>query len=354
MQRLAKIRSGHSASGPGVAAGAREEQKGTPPDTEDATSAEKPRFVTAPNQSAFSQSSPLAGSGALPEGAFSDPVSGDSGKDPLASPAFSVNRRSPVVVRRDSDLRGQARPSQFSLHPQLQMLRPLQDASVSPAGGGRGAVPRPSAPERGLGWLELRQQAEAPLQRGSLKHPRSGESPTGSSAGEYQRFKQLQRAAQEQLQAELLQRFKRDTAIEWRLEEEESHFAEVSSQLKLGFKVGEGGFAAVHEGFDKVLQRPVCAKLFDKRRLLRSEQRARLLEREVQLWAALPAHPNVCEFFRLVQDRRQVCLVMEFCGARSLERLLAARGLPFSEPEARGLLALMQLQHAASRYILLH
>lgn len=294
-----------------------------------------PVLIPVPNHQSASQDSQMDVSRQEEEGILSNKESGDSCPvDPLASPVFSVNRRLPVIIKRDSVQGLASRHSQFFIHPQAARVPQQQTDKVPPAV--RDEASKPGCHQRGFASLDILQQFQPFGQRVSLKEPATANSPSSKSTSEYQKFKLRQKEAFHQLNRELLKKFKLDTSIIWKKTDEDVHFQDVSSQLKLGFKMGEGAFAAVFEGFDRILQKNVCVKVFEKSKVMRSEKRMQLLEREVQLWSRLPEHRNLCEFYRLVQDSKQVCLVMEFCGSKTVERLLAAQQKPFSESEARG------------------
>ena len=81
---------------------------------------------------------------------------------------------------------------------------------------------------------------------------------------------------------------------------------EVESTLKLGFKLGQGSFAVVYQGFDKLLHRDVAIKTFDKASIESNPEKRSFLEKEVEILANLPEHHNICEFLRVVQDQKKV------------------------------------------------
>ncbi len=153
----------------------------------------------------------------------------------------------------------------------------------------------------------------------------SGEYSVNKDINPYHRFMKKQKEQRQEENQELLQQLKQNTRIQWKPTGDEA-FPDIDSQLKIGFKMGEGSFATVYEGFDKVIRKNVAIKVFDKSRLLQSEKRIELIQKEIEVISKIPSHPNICEFYRVVEDKKkvvpahQVYIVMEFCGSRTLSK----------------------------------
>ena len=165
------------------------------------------------------------------------------------------------------------------------------------------------------------QQAAGP----ALNSRDGGEYSINKESNPYHRFMKKQKEQRQEENVELLQQMKQNIRIQWKPTAEET-FPDIDSQLKIGFKMGEGAFATVYEGFDKVIRKNVAIKVFDKSKLLQSEKRIELIQKEIDVISKIPSHPNICEFYRVVEDRKkvrpahQVYMVMEFCGSRTLSK----------------------------------
>lgn len=100
---------------------------------------------------------------------------------------------------------------------------------------------------------------------------------------------------------------KKDVRISWKDDDEHSSLnVNMEKHIKLGFKIGEGSFGEVYEGWDKVLEQHVGIKLFSKDKLAGSQRLMKMLEKELSVCSALPNHINICQFYRVVQDANRV------------------------------------------------
>lgn len=147
------------------------------------------------------------------------------------------------------------------------------------------------------------QQAAGPV----LNSRDGGEYSVSKDSNPYHRFIKKQKEQRQEENLELLQQLKQNIRIQWKPTGDEA-FPDIESQLKIGFKMGEGSFATVYEGFDKVIRKNVAIKVFDKSRLLQSEKRIELIQKEIEVISRIPSHPNVCEFYRVVEDKKKVHL----------------------------------------------
>ena len=127
----------------------------------------------------------------------------------------------------------------------------------------------------------------------------------GKNNNPYHDFLKRQKQQKQDENKELLLELKKNTKIQWKPLQDET-FPEIETQLKIGFKMGEGSFASVYEGFDKLIRRNVAIKIFEKSKVIQNERRMELIEKEVGIISKLPPHPNVCEFYRLCEDRKKV------------------------------------------------
>ena len=88
--------------------------------------------------------------------------------------------------------------------------------------------------------------------------------------------------------------------------------------------LGRGGFAAVYEARDRMLDRPVAIKhlLLDKAKDQRAVKR---FMQEARIAAALE-HPNIVTAYALRIESRQIYMIMEYLSGGSLKDLLDRRG----------------------------
>ena len=104
-------------------------------------------------------------------------------------------------------------------------------------------------------------------------------------------------------------------------------------------KLGQGGMAAVYQVSDT--QRPgvvQAAKEMSDAALVLPEERAYAIEcfqREASMLRTLE-HPNLPKVTDFFTEGGKHYLVMEYIPGQTLDKLMAARGAPFSEPEVAG------------------
>jgi len=98
----------------------------------------------------------------------------------------------------------------------------------------------------------------------------------------------------------------------------------LAERYRLERRLGQGGMAAVYEGFDRELQRPVAVKVMRPEWLASAEAVARF--RNEARTAAAFSHPNVVTVFDfgVAEDGRSY-LVMELLAGRNLREELVAR-----------------------------
>lgn len=100
--------------------------------------------------------------------------------------------------------------------------------------------------------------------------------------------------------------YKEQAKISWEVEDDKHEWDNIEQNLKIGFKMGEGGFGIVYEGDDKILKLPVAIKVIDKAKVLKSTNRKELINSEVKLHSSLPHHENICRFYRVLEDKAKV------------------------------------------------
>jgi hypothetical protein len=88
--------------------------------------------------------------------------------------------------------------------------------------------------------------------------------------------------------------------IQW----ESSEWPKIEANLIFGQCIGEGSFAKVYDGFDKILKKAVAVKVIKKKHIT-SEKKRRLVQMEVDIIAQMN-HKNVVKFERLLEDHKRV------------------------------------------------
>ena len=99
---------------------------------------------------------------------------------------------------------------------------------------------------------------------------------------------------------------------------------------------GEGGFCIVYKAWDKKLKKEVAVKQMKKDFLSMSSTKL-LVNNELAMLFTLKAdsHPNVCQFYRYIESKTDIILVMELCP--SYKRWYEIQTSPEMETLARPL-----------------
>ena len=79
---------------------------------------------------------------------------------------------------------------------------------------------------------------------------------------------------------------------------------DIEEQLSFGKCLGQGSFAKVYKGIDKVYKRHVAIKVIEKARLS-DDKRKTLAQKEINVLSILD-HQNLCKFFRMLEDHKRV------------------------------------------------
>lgn len=103
-----------------------------------------------------------------------------------------------------------------------------------------------------------------------------------------------------------------ELTIQWR----DDITIDMEKELTFTSCLGQGSFAKVYEGYDKKSKMNVAIKVIDKRKILEPKRR-NLIQQEVNLLARMK-HPNIAEFYRLVEDHKRLFIVMQLCGTLTL------------------------------------
>lgn len=143
--------------------------------------------------------------------------------------------------------------------------------------------------------------------RTNTKHKTEVSKKDGQSYKEnsaYHMFIKKQKETQDEEIKQMISKLREEAKIIWFTEMPEGKPND--SQLQIGFKMGEGSFAKVYEGYDKMLKKTVAIKVFDKKTVMQHQRKKELLQKEVEILSKLPSHENICEFYRLWEDTNTV------------------------------------------------
>jgi non-specific serine/threonine protein kinase len=103
---------------------------------------------------------------------------------------------------------------------------------------------------------------------------------------------------------------------------------ETISHYRIRRKIGEGGMGVVYEGWDERLGRAVAIKTV-REASTSGDARSRLW-REAQSLARV-SHPGICQIFDVVEDDKDLFLVLEFLDGQSLADRIASGSITTSE-----------------------
>lgn len=261
----------------------------------------------------------------VPEGNFKSSFGINEGKSSFLESEPTTEKKRTGLVRVEQN-RGQ--PIVHQTSPRGQAVRsimfPPSEKIILQEGKGLEQLP-----------LEKRKQSSAALQiqegnkevnfvkptRTNFRH--KTEMSAGQSYKENNAYHLFVKKHKEQLDLEaskMIDAFRLEAKLKW----SSGDSASVDSRLQIGFKMGEGTFASVYEGYDKLLKRNVAIKVIDKAKVMGNQRLKELVEREVAHLANLPHCEQVCQFYRLYEDSckvaecNQVYIVLEFCGSRTL------------------------------------
>jgi hypothetical protein len=78
----------------------------------------------------------------------------------------------------------------------------------------------------------------------------------------------------------------------------------IEQNLVFGQCIGEGSFARVYDGFDKVIGKPVAIKVI-KKKMFTTEKKRYLVQVEIDILSKM-VHGNIVKFERLLEDHKRV------------------------------------------------
>src|SRR5262245_27326651 len=106
----------------------------------------------------------------------------------------------------------------------------------------------------------------------------------------------------------------------------------IGSQLgpyKIEAPIGAGGMGEVFRAHDTRLRRTVAIKVLPPERVADPERKRRFLQ-EARAASALN-HPNIVTLYDIANDSGVDYLVMEYVPGKSLDKLIAPKGLPLAD-----------------------
>lgn len=94
--------------------------------------------------------------------------------------------------------------------------------------------------------------------------------------------------------------------VRWDLQHGE-HWDKIEENLLFGQCIGEGSFARVYDGYDKLLKQTVAVKVIKKNQF-QTDKKKELVQLEIDILSKMN-HRNVVKFERLLEDHKRVmCL----------------------------------------------
>ena len=99
---------------------------------------------------------------------------------------------------------------------------------------------------------------------------------------------------------------------------ENDEWPKILSHLHFGHCLGQGSFAKVYEGFDKLYKKQVAIKVIEKKRL-KDKKRRGFVEKELKILSMMN-HNSIVKMIRLLEDHKRVFFITELCGSNTLSR----------------------------------
>lgn len=103
-----------------------------------------------------------------------------------------------------------------------------------------------------------------------------------------------------------------ETTVQWRDDIKLS----IEDEITFTSCLGQGSFAKVYEGHDKINKLNVAIKVIDKRKIIEPKRR-NLIQAEISILAKMK-NKNIGEFYRLIEDHKRIFIVMQLCGRLTL------------------------------------
>lgn len=104
--------------------------------------------------------------------------------------------------------------------------------------------------------------------------------------------------------------------------DEAGEYDDLEKELKIDGSLGKGAFSKVFLAFDRTLGKEVACKVLPKSDYDWFFHSLNELEEELSILHYLPNHPNICQFYRHLEDYDYVYFIMEVCGKTSLREYL--------------------------------
>jgi calcium-dependent protein kinase len=95
--------------------------------------------------------------------------------------------------------------------------------------------------------------------------------------------------------------------------------------------LGEGSFGKVFEGFENATREKVAIKKVDFKTLERDSYLERAIHDEIRILSKF-RHENIVQLLEVLNSKRSLYIIMEYCGDGDLKKYLKARrALPEAE-----------------------
>ena len=147
---------------------------------------------------------------------------------------------------------------------------------------------------RGRGHAEVHSGAQKSAKKSKIevqhKKSKKGKDKADKAAKEVVESKPNQMTAE----------FFRNIEVKWTGE----NWPNFADHLHFGHCLGEGSFAKVYQGIDKITKQNVAIKVIDKRKITSSKRKV-LVKNEIFVLSRLN-HRSLCKFYRLVEDKKRV------------------------------------------------
>jgi len=93
-------------------------------------------------------------------------------------------------------------------------------------------------------------------------------------------------------------------------------FNEQLTNYIVGIKIGEGSYATVRKGMNKLTNKEVAIKVYEKSKLINAQRKLNV-KKEIRILKKVN-HPNIVKFHEVVNTTNNLYLIMEFIKGKSL------------------------------------
>lgn len=86
-------------------------------------------------------------------------------------------------------------------------------------------------------------------------------------------------------------------------------------------KIGKGSFGTVREAIHRATQEKVAIKIIRKETLQLKISNKESWKKEINILREL-RHPNLCQYYHMLETKEEIYIVMEHCKGQSLQRIM--------------------------------